>query len=161
MAKVKYPGVDRLYEPMRKEQIWSANFDIRAMGMSCEKPTTAMFPTDHDHVHVRGGAKTLDGTWVSVTAYSGMYTGAQATLYAQCLRKGLQEVRSKGGIGPSTSLSRRASKLKEIRTKYNAEATRSSAGVIGAQVVMPEAREPLRVMTIYKNETLDLDSVVR
>ncbi len=51
--------------------------------------------------------------------------------------------------------------MKEIRTKYNAEATRSSAGVIGAQVVMLEAREPLRVMTIYKNETLDLDSGVR
>ena len=70
-------------------------------------------------------------------------------------------MRSKGGIGPSTALSKRDSRLKEIRTKYNAEATRSSAGVIGAQVVMLEAFEPLRVMTIYKNETLDLDSGVR
>jgi hypothetical protein len=161
LAKVKYPGEDRKNEPMRKEQYWTANFDIRAMGMNCEKPKTAMFPTDHEHVHVRGSAKTSDGSWISVATFSGTYTGVQATLYAQCLRKGLKEVRTKGGIGPSTKLSERASRLKEIRTKFNAEATKSSAGVIGALVVAPSVPEPLRVMTIYKNETLDLDSGIK
>jgi hypothetical protein len=97
LAKVKYPGVERLNEPMRKGQIWTSNFDLRAMSMSCENPRAALFPTDHEHVHVRGSCKTVENKWISVAAYSGMYTGVQGTLYGQCLKKALVDVRTKGG----------------------------------------------------------------
>jgi hypothetical protein len=133
---VKYPGADRLNAPMRKAQLWTVNFDLRAMSMNCEKPTTALYPTDHEHVHVRGICKTVDGTWISVATHSGLYTGVQSTLYAQCLKKALEDVRIKDSeVGPTTKLSERAPRLKEIRKKYNAEATESSAGVIGSVVI--------------------------
>ena len=97
LAKMKYPGVDQLNQPMRKGQIWTSNFDLRAMSMSCENPRAALFPTDHAHVHVRGSCKTVENKWISVAGYSGMYTGVQGTLYAQCLKKALVDVRTRGG----------------------------------------------------------------
>ena len=39
---------------------------------------------------------------------------------------------------------------------FNAEATKSSAGFIGSEVITAPSPPPLRVMTIYKNETVDL-----
>ena len=125
------------------------------MSMSCENPRAALFPTDHAHVHVRGSCKTVENKWISVAGYSGMYTGVQGTLYAQCLKKALVDVRTRGGVGPTTKLLKRASSLKETREKYNAEATKSSAGFIGAEVITDPT--PC-VMTIYKNETQDLDT---
>ena len=66
-----------------------ANFVLSLMEQRCRRPK-ALVGCSHEHAPIRGRAK-VDGVSVSVAEVSGIYTPVQATLYARCVRRGIED----------------------------------------------------------------------
>ena len=74
---------------MQKSQRWMANFALSLMEQRYGRPK-ALVGCSHEHAPIRGRAK-VDGVSVSLAEISGVYTPVQATLYARCVRREIDD----------------------------------------------------------------------
>ena len=74
------PSLDR---PIRKKQLWMANFSLAPMTLSCEA-TEALLPPTHVHQVARGGGKNPGGKAQGIASTTGTYTPEQGAMYAVC-----------------------------------------------------------------------------
>ena len=106
-------GENTLGQPMEKQQDWLANFDLSPMGLGCRN-AAALLSTTHDHLHVRGSVRMLDGTWRSLAEYSGRYPAPMAAAYARCLIRGIQAQQETGGADGTDRKNRTATRLEQL-----------------------------------------------
>ena len=71
-----------------------SNFDLSLWALRCRRPR-ALAGSSHLHTPVRGRMK-VDGESCSVAEVSGVYTPAQATVYARCVKRAVERAKVLG-----------------------------------------------------------------
>ena len=90
---------------MKKGRDWLSNFDLSVMARRC-KQTSALVPSDHEHVRLRGCVRTPEGS-VSLATFSGQYSEVESALYTTALKVALRRVNQSEDERVSTRLKRK------------------------------------------------------
>ena len=77
-------------QSVRKSRDWLANFDLSLMARRC-KQTSALFPSEHEHVQLRGTVRTSEGS-LKLATFSGRYSDVESALYAAAVKAALRRI---------------------------------------------------------------------
>ena len=77
--------------PMQKNQVWTANFSLEDMEVTCG-PDHGLSGATHQHKQIRGSHKIEGEGWMSIASRSGRYTAEQALAYLKCASRALENV---------------------------------------------------------------------
>ena len=95
---------------LHKEQEWLANFPLDEANRVC-RASQELLPPEHQHLHVRGSTRVEGGSWMALSEWSGRYTPELSAMYAECLRRALQEV---GGPARASKPQLKATELAQL-----------------------------------------------
>ena len=76
-------------QPVKKSRDWLSNFDLSVMARRC-KQTSALLPSGHEHVQLRGSVRTPNGA-IKLATFSGQYSEVESALYATALEIALRK----------------------------------------------------------------------